>query len=146
MALNNLIKAEGSTMKSYRKGRGRGTGNGKTCGKGQKGQHSRSGRMKPGFEGGQNPLYRRLPKFGFTRYARIEYAIVNLSQLNNYKDGTTINLELLKEDGLIKSNQDKLKILGDGELTIKLNVEANKFSKSAKEKIEKSGGTIKEIE
>ena len=145
MALNNLKKANGSTTDPYRKGRGRGTGNGKTCGKGQKGQKSRSGHMKTGFEGGQNPLYRRLPKFGFKNHFRVEYATVDVSTLNRYKEGSKITPTLLVEDKIVKDEKDGLKILGNGELKVKLNVEAHKFSKSAKEKIEKLGGTIKEI-
>ena len=145
MALNELKKAKGSTTKAYRKGRGVGSGNGKTCGKGHKGQHSRSGHMKPGFEGGQNPLYRRLPKFGFTHYGRKEYVTINVSQLNRYKEGTNVTISLLKKDGVIKSLKDGLKILGNGELKVKLNVEANKFAKSAKDKITKLGGTVKEV-
>ena len=145
MALNNLKKADGSTIKAYRKGRGVGSGNGKTCGKGHKGQHSRSGHMKPGFEGGQNPLYRRLPKFGFTRYDKKEYVTINVSDLNRYKENTNVSFSLLKKDGVIKSIKDGLKILGGGELKVKLNVEAHKFTKSAIEKIKNAGGTIKEI-
>jgi len=145
MALNELKKAKGSTIKSYRKGRGVASGNGKTAGKGHKGQRSRSGHMKVGFEGGQNPLYRRLPKFGFKHYARIEYATVNVSQLEKFKEGTEVNPTLLKEEGLVKKEFDGVKILGSGKLTKKLSVEAHKFSKSAKEAIEKAGGTVKEI-
>lgn len=145
MALNNLKHAAGAHTETYRKGRGVGSGNGKTCGKGHKGQRSRSGHMKPGFEGGQNPLYRRLPKFGFHRYGKKEYVTINVEQLNRYKDGTKVNAELLKKDRVIKSVKDGLKILGKGELKVKLNVEANKFAKSAKEKIEKAGGTVKEV-
>ena len=145
MALNNLKKKKGSTIKNYRKGRGVGSGNGKTAGKGHKGQRSRSGHMKVGFEGGQNPLYRRLPKFGFNHYGKKEYAIVNLSQLNKYKDGTTINADLLLKDRVIRSKKDGLKILSNGDIKVKLNVEANKISKSAQEKITKAGGTIKLI-
>jgi len=145
MALNELKKAKGSTIKSFRKGRGVGSGNGKTAGKGHKGQRSRSGHMKVGFEGGQNPLYRRLPKFGFKHYARIEYATVNVSQLEKFKDGTLVNPALLKKEGLVKKEYDGVKILGSGKLTKKLTVEAHKFSKSAKEAIEKAGGSTKEI-
>ncbi len=145
MALNELKKAKGSTTKSYRKGRGVGSGNGKTAGKGHKGQRSRSGHMKVGFEGGQNPLYRRLPKFGFKHYARIEYACVNVGQLESFKDGSTINPTLLKKEGLVKKEYDGVKILGSGKLSKKLNVEAHKFSESAKKAIEKAGGTTKVI-
>lgn len=145
MGLNELKHTKGSVTKSYRKGRGVGSGNGKTAGKGHKGQRSRSGHMKVGFEGGQNPLYRRLPKFGFTNRNRVEYAYVNVSVLNRYKDGTNVNPTLLKSDGVIKCDCQGVKILGDGNITKKLNIEAHKFSKSAKEKITKAGGTIKEI-
>ncbi|MCQ2794149.1 MAG: 50S ribosomal protein L15 [Bacilli bacterium] len=145
MGLNELKYTPGSVTKAYRKGRGVGSGNGKTCGKGHKGQRSRSGHMKVGFEGGQNPLYRRLPKFGFSNMNRKEYACVNLEQLNRYKDGTNVNPTLLKSDGVIKCECSGVKILGQGTLEKKLNIEAHKFSKSAKAKIEKAGGSIKEI-
>jgi len=145
MALNEIKKVKGSTTKSYRKGRGVGSGNGKTAGKGHKGQRSRSGHMKVGFEGGQNPLYRRLPKFGFTPRVRTTYEVVNISSLEAFKDGENVNLALLKSKGVIKCECAKIKILGNGKLTKKLNVEAHKFSKSAKDAIEKAGGTTKEI-
>lgn len=145
MSLNELKHAEGSVAKAYRKGRGVGSGNGKTCGKGHKGQRSRSGHMKVGFEGGQNPLYRRLPKFGFSNLNRKEYAYVNVSTLDKFKEGTIVNPALLKSEGVIKCECCGVKILGDGNITKKLTVEAHKFSKSAKEKIEKAGGTVKEI-
>lgn len=145
MSLNELKHTEGSVAKAYRKGRGVGSGNGKTCGKGHKGQRSRSGHMKVGFEGGQNPLYRRLPKFGFSNLNRKEYAYVNVSTLDKFKEGTIVNPALLKSEGVIKCECCGVKILGDGNITKKLTVEAHKFSKSAKEKIEKAGGTVKEI-
>ena len=145
MNLNELKPVPGSVEHAYRKGRGVGSGNGKTCGKGHKGQRSRSGHMKVGFEGGQNPLYRRLPKFGFTPIARKEYAYVNVETLNKFNDGTVVNPALLKSEGVIKCECCGVKVLGNGNITKKLTVEAHKFSKSAKEKIEKAGGTIKEI-
>lgn len=146
MALNDLKYTEGSVIKGYRKGRGVATGNGKTCGKGHKGQHSRSGHMKVGFEGGQLPLYRRIPKFGFNHHARISYAYVNVGELEKkFKDGTKINPALLKSEGVIKCECSGVKILGNGTLTKKFSIEAHKFSKSAASKITKAGGSMKEI-
>ena len=122
-----------------RVGRGPGSGNGKTSGRGQKGQNSRSGGgVRLGFEGGQTPLARRLPKRGFTNFNRKEYAIVNVETLNRFEEGTTVNVALLLEKGIIKKELSGLKVLGNGELTKKLTVEAVKFSKSAKEAIEKA--------
>ena len=129
-----------------RVGRGPGSGNGKTSGRGQKGQNSRSGGgVRLGFEGGQTPLARRLPKRGFTNFNRKEYAIVNVETLNRFKEGTTVNVALLLEKGIIKKELSGLKVLGNGELTKKLTVEAVKFSKSAKEAIEKAGGKAEVI-
>lgn len=146
MKLNELKNVEGAKTEGYRKGRGMGSGNGKNCGTGNKGQKSRSGGVKaPGFEGGQTPLYRRLPKFGFTNNAHKEYAIVNVSSLNKFAEGSEITPTLLVESGLVKKEYDGIKILGNGELTVKLTVKANKFSKSAKEAIEKVGGVAEEI-
>lgn len=146
MKLNELKNVEGAKTEGYRKGRGMGSGNGKNCGTGNKGQKSRSGGVKaPGFEGGQTPLYRRLPKFGFTNNAHKEYAIVNVSSLNKFAEGTEVTPTLLVESGLVKKEYDGIKILGNGELTVKLTVKANKFSKSAKEAIEKVGGVAEEI-
>ena len=146
MKLNELKNVEGAKVEGYRKGRGMGSGNGKNCGTGNKGQKSRSGGVKaPGFEGGQTPLYRRLPKFGFTNNAHKEYAIVNVSSLNKFAEGTEVTPTLLVESGLVKKEYDGIKILGNGELTVKLTVKANKFSKSAKEAIEKVGGVAEEI-
>ena len=143
MKLNELKPVNGAVTKGYRKGRGVGSGNGKNAGTGNKGQKSRSGGLKaPGFEGGQTPLYRRLPKFGFKNGAHKEYAIVNLSQLNKFKDGAVVTPELLIESGLVKKELDGVKVLGHGELTKKLTVKANKFSKSAAEKIEAVGGKV----
>ena len=143
MKLNELKPNKGATTKNYRKGRGVGSGNGKNAGTGNKGQKSRSGGLKaPGFEGGQTPLYRRLPKFGFKNGSHVEYAIVNLSQLNKFKDGSVITPELLIESGLVKKELDGVKVLGGGELTKKLTVKANKFSKSAEQAIVAAGGKV----
>ena len=146
MKLNELKNVQGAKTEGFRKGRGLGSGNGKNCGTGNKGQKSRSGGGKaPGFEGGQTPLYRRLPKFGFTNGAHKEYAIVNVGSLNKFKEGTVVDATLLVESGLVKKEFDGVKILGNGELTVKLTVKATKFSASAKEAIEKLGGTCEEI-
>jgi len=143
MKLHELKHADGAITKGYRKGRGVGSGNGKNAGTGNKGQKSRSGGLKaPGFEGGQTPLYRRLPKFGFTNGGRKEYAIVNISSLNRFKDGSVITPELLIEEGLVKKELDGIKVLGNGELTKKLTVKANKFSKKAEEAILAAGGKV----
>ena len=129
-----------------RVGRGPGSGNGKTSGRGQKGQNSRSGGgVRLGFEGGQTPLARRLPKRGFTNFNRKEQAIVNVETLNRFEEGTTVNVALLLEKGIIKKELSGLKVLGNGELNKKLTVEAVKFSKSAKEAIEKAGGKAEVI-
>ena len=146
MELHNLENVKGAKTKAYRKGRGLGSGNGKNAGTGNKGQKSRSGGLKaPGFEGGQTPLYRRLPKFGFTNGAHKEYAIVNVSSLNKFKEGTVVTPALLIEAGLVKKEYDGVKILGNGELTVKLTVQAAKFSKSAVAAIEKLGGKAEVI-
>ena len=146
MKLNELKNVEGAKAKGMKVGRGLGSGKGKNCGTGNKGQKSRSGGLKaPGFEGGQTPLYRRLPKFGFTNGAHKEYAIVNVSSLNKFKEGTVVTPTLLIEEGLVKKEFDGVKILGNGELTVKLTVKATKFSKSAKAAIEKAGGVAEEI-
>ena len=146
MKLHELKPVEGARKDGFRLGRGQGSGNGKTAGKGHKGQKARSGGMgKLGFEGGQTPLARRLPKRGFTNINRKEYAIINLSQLNNFKDGTEVTPAVLKEMGLIKNAKDGIKVLGEGELEKKLTVKANKFSKSAVARIEKAGGTAEVI-
>lgn len=146
MKLNELKNVEGAKTEGFRKGRGMGSGNGKNCGTGNKGQKSRSGGLKaPGFEGGQTPLYRRLPKFGFTNNAHKEYAIVNVGSLNKFKEGTVVTSALLIEEGLVKKEYDGVKVLGNGELSVKLTVKANKFSKSAKAAIEKAGGVAEEI-
>ncbi len=146
MKLHELKYTEGSRKDGFRLGRGQGSGNGKTSGKGNKGQKARSGGMgKLGFEGGQTPLARRLPKRGFTNYTRKEYAIVNLDQLNKFADGTEVTVEMLKDCGIVKDLKNGVKILGEGELTKKLVVKANKFSKSAVAMIEKVGGKAEVI-
>ena len=141
MKLHELAPAAGSTTAAKRLGRGVGSGLGKTSGKGHKGAKARSGGGKrPGFEGGQMPLYRRVPKKGFTNIFRVEYAEVNVGQLEVFTEGTVVNAELLKAAGIIKKTLDGVKILGNGELTKKLTVEAAKFTESAKQKIEAVGG------
>lgn len=146
MKLENLQYTEGSRFVSKRIGRGQGSGNGKTAGKGHKGQNARSGGgVALGFEGGQTPLYKRIPKRGFTNYTRKEYAIVNVASLNVFEDGATVDFETLKAAGLLKKQLDGIKVLGCGELTKKLTVKANKFSATAKESIEKAGGIVEVI-
>ena len=146
MKLENLQYTEGSRFVSKRIGRGQGSGNGKTAGKGHKGQNARSGcGVALGFEGGQTPLYKRIPKRGFTNYTRKEYAIVNVASLNVFEDGATVDFETLKAAGLLKKQLDGVKVLGCGELTKKLTVKANKFSATAKESIEKAGGIVEVI-
>ena len=142
MKLHELAPAEGSVKPAWRKGRGPGSGNGKTAGKGHKGQNARSGGgVRPGFEGGQLPIYRKLPKRGFNNYKFAKnYAIVNVSDLNMFNDGDTVNLAVLMEAGVIRKPLCGLKVLGNGELTKKITVEAAIFSASAKEKIEAAGG------
>ena len=141
MKLHELAPAEGSVKAAWRKGRGPGSGNGKTAGKGHKGQNARSGGgVRPGFEGGQLPLYRKLPKRGFKNRFAKEYAIVNLDTLNGFNDGDIVNLEALMNAGKINKALDGLKVLAGGELTKKLTVQAKVFSASAKEKIEAAGG------
>ena len=141
MKLHELQPAAGSTTSPKRLGRGTGSGLGKTSGKGHKGQNARSGGgVRPGFEGGQMPLTRRVPKKGFTNVFRTEYATVNVGKLDIFRNGSVVTAEKLKEAGLIKKTMDGVKILGGGELTKKLTVQAAKFSKSAQEKIETLGG------
>lgn len=141
MKLHELKPSEGSRKLRNRVGRGAGTGNGKTSGRGQKGQKARSGGgVRPGFEGGQLPLFRRIPKRGFTNINRKEYAIVNLDQLNQFEDGTEVTPELLIETGVVKNEKAGIKVLGNGSLEKKLTVKANKFSASAKAAIEAKGG------
>lgn len=146
MDLSNLQPAEGSKHNdNFRRGRGHGSGNGKTAGKGHKGQKARSGAPRPGFEGGQMPLYRRIPKRGFTCRNSKEIVGINLSYLERFEDGTTVTVESLVEAGIVKNTRDGVKILGNGELTKKLTVQANAFSASAKEKIEALGGKAEVI-
>ena len=141
MKLHELKPAEGSRSSRKRIGRGIGSGTGKTAGKGHKGQNARSGGgVRPGFEGGQNPLFRRLPKRGFTNINRKDYAIVNLDVLNRFDEGTEITPALLVESGVVSNERSGIKILGNGSLEKKLNVKAHKFSGSAKEAIEAAGG------
>ena len=141
MKLHELSPAEGSAKASFRKGRGPASGNGKTAGKGHKGQNARSGGgVKPGFEGGQLPLYRRSPKRGFYNKFGKSYAIVNVEMLNIFEDGAVVDAAALIDSGIIKSVCDGIKILGEGELTKKLTVKAAVFSETAKEKIEALGG------
>ena len=147
MDLSNLSPAAGSThSKNFRRGRGHGSGNGKTAGKGHKGQKARSGGgSRPGFEGGQMPLYRRIPKRGFKCINSKEIIGINVSALERFEDGAEITVETLIETGIVKNPKDGVKILGNGELTKKLNVKANAFSASAKEKIEALGGKTEVI-
>lgn len=146
MDLSNLKPAEGSTHNdNFRRGRGHGSGNGKTAGKGHKGQKARSGASRPGFEGGQMPLYRRIPKRGFTNRNTKEIVAINLSALERFDDGATVDVDALITAGVVKNPRDGVKILGNGEFTKKLNVKANAFSASAKEKIEALGGTAEVI-
>lgn len=147
MKLHTMKPQEGATFTRKRVGRGNGSGLGKTSGKGQKGQNARSGGgVRPGFEGGQLPLYRRLPKRGFTNAKfKVEYAVINLSDLNKFEDGAVVTPELLKEMGILKNQLDGVKVLGNGILEKKINVKAHKFSKVAKEQIEKLGGKAEVI-
>ena len=142
MTLHELMPAAGSTKEPKRIGRGHGSGNGKTAGKGHKGQKARAGRgFRPGFEGGQMPLQRRVPKRGFNNIFATEYSIVNVSALEVFEDGAVVNAAALAEKGLIKSANENVKVLGNGELTKKLTVTASAFSASAAEKIQKAGGS-----
>ena len=147
MKLYNIEQPEGAVRSSKRVGRGTSSGTGKTSGKGHKGQNARSGGgVRPGFEGGQLPLFRRLPKRGFSNAKfKVEYATINVSDLNNFEDGTVVTPELLKEMGIVKKQLAGIKVLGNGELTKKLTVKAAKFSATAVEKIEKMGGKAEEV-
>lgn len=146
MKLHELSPVEGARHAKKRVGRGTGSGTGKTAGKGHKGQNSRSGGgVRPGFEGGQTPLFKRLPKRGFTNVSRKEYAVVNVEQLNCFNDGDTVNLEALIKAGFVKKVYDGVKVLGNGQLTKKLTVKAAKFSQSAEKAIVEAGGTIEVI-
>jgi large subunit ribosomal protein L15 len=147
MELSNLKPKKGARHAKKRVGRGPGSGHGKTSGRGEKGQKSRSGYSgKRGFEGGQMPLHRRLPKRGFTNIFKKDYAVVNVSDLERFDNGLSIDETTLRQAGLVKGSHDGVKVLGDGELSKKLTVSATKFSKSAREIIEKAGGTCQEIE
>ena len=146
MKLHELKPAEGSRQERKRKGRRIGSGNGKTAGKGHKGQNARSGGgVRLGFEGGQTPLFRRLPKRGFTNINRKEYALVNLDVLNSFEDGTEVTPALLVETGVVKKEKAGIKILANGKLEKKLTVKAHKFSSAAKEAIEAAGGQTEVI-
>jgi len=143
MNLHDMKYNEGARKVSKRIGRGQGSGTGKTAGKGHKGQNARSGGgVAIGFEGGQTPIYKRIPKRGFTNFTRKEYAVVNLDTLNRFEDGANVTPELLKECGIVKKMLDGVKILGNGSLDKKLNVTCHKISKTAKEAIEKAGGSV----
>ena len=146
MKLNELRPAEGSVKENYRKGRGAGSGNGKTAGKGHKGQNARSGGgVRPGFEGGQLPLYRKLPKRGFKNRFATNYAIVNVSDLNVFENGAVVDLEALLAKKIVRKSLDGLKVLGNGELKVALTVKAAKFSASAKAAIEAAKGTAETL-
>ncbi len=146
MNLSELKPAAGSKHSDeFRRGRGHGSGNGKTAGKGHKGQKARSGAPRPGFEGGQLPLYRRLPKRGFTNINSKEIVAIGLDRLNVFEDGAEVTIETLVEKGIVKNPKDGVKILGNGELTKKLDVKVNAFSKSAAEKIQAVGGKAEVI-
>jgi large subunit ribosomal protein L15 len=147
MELNNLKPKKGSRRPRKRIGRGPGSGHGKTAGRGEKGQKSRSGYSSQlGFEGGQMPLHRRLPKRGFTNIFKTEFHVLNLSDLEQFDSGATVDEAALRSAGVVKGGRRKVKVLGNGELTKKLTVRADKFSKSAREKIEAAGGTCQETE
>ena len=146
MKLHELQYTEGSRDQHYRKGRGLGSGNGKTAGKGLKGQNARSGGgVRLGFEGGQLPLWRALPKRGFKNVNHIEYAVVNVGDLERFDAGTVVTPALLKETGLVKKEYDGVKILGNGKLSKALTVQANKFSKSAEKAITEAGGKVEAL-
>ncbi len=146
MKLHELSPAEGSAKEPKRKGRGHGSGQGKTAGKGHKGQNARSGGgVKPGFEGGQMPLARRIPKRGFNNIFGTKYAVINVSDLDKFVDGTVVDTEMLVAAGLIRKTFDGIKVLGNGDITKKLTVKVAAFSQTAKEKIEKAGGKVEVI-
>ena len=145
MELSNLRPAEGSKHNSFRRGRGHGSGNGKTAGKGHKGQKARSGGPRTGFEGGQMPLYRRITKRGFTNYNAKDIVAINVSALEVFDNDSVVDVQALKDRGIIKNPRDGVKILGQGEFTKKLTVKVNAFSASAKEKIEALGGTAEVV-
>ena len=146
MKLHELQPAAGSRQERNRVGRGQGSGNGKTAGRGSKGQKARSGGgVRLGFEGGQTPLFRRIPKRGFQNINRKEYAVVNLETLNRFEDGQEVTAAVLVEAGIVKNEKDGIKVLANGKLERKLTVKANKFSQAAKEAIEAAGGTVEVI-
>lgn len=146
MKLHELQPVPGSTKTRKRVGRGTGSGMGKTSGRGHKGQNARSGGgVRPAFEGGQTPLFKRLPKRGFISFNRVKYSVVNLEQLNVFKEGTKVDSKKLLKQGLIKNESQKIKILGNGKLNVKLTVVAHKFSKSAEKGILEAGGSIEVI-
>ncbi len=146
MKLHELQPAAGSRQERNRVGRGQGSGNGKTAGRGNKGQKARSGGgVRLGFEGGQTPLFRRIPKRGFQNINRKEYAVVNLGTLNRFEDGQEVTAAVLVEAGIVKNEKDGIKVLANGKLERKLTVKANKFSQAAKEAIEAAGGTVEVI-
>ena len=146
MELSNLRPAEGSTKSdNFRRGRGHGSGNGKTAGTGHKGQKARSGAPRPGFEGGQMPLYRRIPKRGFTCPSHKDIVGINLSVLDRFEDGAVVDIDALIETGIVRNPKDGVKILGNGEITKKLTVKVNAYSEAAKAKIEAVGGTAEVI-
>ena len=146
MNLSELKPAVGSKhSNNFRRGRGHASGNGKTAGKGHKGQKARSGAPRPGFEGGQMPLYRRIPKRGFTNINSKEIVVINVDALNRFEDGAEVTVETLIESGIVKNPKDGVKILGNGELTRKITVKANAFSAGAAEKIQALGGTVEVI-
>ena len=146
MKLHELSPAPGSAKQAWRKGRGPGSGNGKTAGKGHKGQNARSGGgVRPGFEGGQLPLYRKLPKRGFNNRFAVNYAIVNVAALNKFEDGAVVDMDALVAAKIVRKPLDGLKVLGNGEITKKLTVKATVFSATAKEKIEAAGGKTEEV-
>lgn len=146
MKLHELASAPGARKARKRVGRGIGSGTGKTSGRGHKGQNARSGGgVRPGFEGGQNPLYLRLPRRGFTNIHRREYAIINVADLGRFEEGTVVTPELLAKAGIVKDVKSGIKVLGNGELTVQLTVKANKFSQSAVDKIQAAGGKTEVI-
>ena len=146
MNLHEMKYNEGARHTTKRLGRGQGSGHVKTAGKGHKGQNARSGGgVAIGFEGGQTPFFKSMPKRGFTNFNRVEYAVVNLSDLNRFEDGTTVTPELLKQAGIVKKQLDGIKVLGNGKLEKKVNVTCNKISKSAQAAIEKAGGKVEVI-
>lgn len=146
MKLHELKPVAGATHSKKRVGRGTGSGLGKTSTRGHKGQNARSGGgVRPGFEGGQTPLFKRLPKRGFSNINRIEYDIINLEQLNGFKEGTVVDSKLLVKEGLLNKNFNRIKVLGNGKLNVKLTVRAHKFSKSAEQGIKDAGGNIEVI-